>query len=60
MKIQRIVVKKMNKDIINALKELTEELYADIAKASNREEHVRVTARANKAAEILGKAQLIA
>lgn len=42
-----------SKTLLQLAKELSEELTADIQLATHREEHVRVTARANKALELL-------
>jgi phosphotransferase system HPr-like phosphotransfer protein len=43
----------MSKNLLQEFKELTEDLANDIRLATHREEHIRVTARANKAQEIL-------
>jgi phosphotransferase system HPr-like phosphotransfer protein len=43
----------MSKNLLQEFKELTEDLAKDIQLATHREEHIRVTARANKAQEIL-------
>lgn len=47
----------MSKNFLLMLEELAEELFNDIRLATHREEHIRVTARANKAQEILNRAQ---
>jgi hypothetical protein len=41
--------------IIEAARELAEALTADIPLAKTREEHIRVTARANAATELLNR-----
>lgn len=43
----------MEKKILEAARALADNLKADIPLAKNREEHIRVTARANAAAELL-------
>lgn len=43
----------MEKKILEAASALADELKADIPLAKTREEHIRVTARANAAAELV-------
>jgi phosphotransferase system HPr-like phosphotransfer protein len=45
----------MSKNLLNELEELAAGLLADIKLATHREEHIRVTARANKAQEIVNR-----
>jgi hypothetical protein len=47
----------MSKNLLQEIQELAAELFNDIKLATHREEHIRVTARANKAQEILNRAQ---
>lgn len=47
-------VKPMNK-ILASAKDLLERLLDDVSKAKTREEHIRITARANEAATIVSE-----